>query len=80
MVLYKGQSSLKQFMLKKPIKRVFKVWYRCDSKNGYTCNFQVYTGKVVDDTTEKNLGARVVKDLSEAIRDKNHQLYFDNIF
>ena len=46
MVLYKGQSSLKQFMPKKPIKRGFKVWCRCDSKNGYTCSFQVYTEKI----------------------------------
>ena len=66
-------------MPKKPIKQGFKVWCRSDSKNGYTCSFQVYTGKV-GDTTEKNLGARVVKDLSEPIRGKNHQLYFDNLF
>ena len=79
MVVYKGQSSLKQFMPKKPIKRGFKVWCRCDSKNGYTCSFQVYTGKV-GQTTEKNLGARVVKDLSESLRGKNYHLYFDNFF
>lgn len=40
------------------------------------CDFQVYTGKV-GDTTEKNLGARVVKDLSEHIKGKNY-LYIDN--
>ena len=79
MVIYKGQSSLKQYMPKKPIKRGFKVWCRCDSKNGYTCSFQVYTGKI-GNTTEKNLGARVVKDLSAPIKGKGYHLYFDNFF
>ena len=60
-------------MPKKPIKRGFKVWCRCDSKNGYTCSFQVYTGKI-GNTTEKNLGARVVKDLSAPIKGKGYHL------
>lgn len=79
MVLYKGQSSLKQYMPKKPIKRGFKVFCRCDSRNGYSCSFQLYTGKV-GQATETNLGARVIKDLSEAIRGKNYHLYFENFF
>ena len=79
MVGFKGRSSLKQYLPKKPIKRGFKVWCRSDSKTGYTCAFQVYTGKV-GDTTEKNLGARVVKDLSKDIKDKNYFVFFDNFF
>jgi len=39
----------------------------------------VYTGKV-GQTTEKNLGARVVKDLSKPLRGKIYHLYFDNFF
>jgi len=77
MVVYRGQSSLKQCMLKKPIKRGFKVWCSCDSKNGYTCDFQAYTGKV-GNATKKKLGARVVKDLSVVAKD--FHLYFDNFF
>ena len=50
------------------------MWCRSDSKPGYTCAFQVYTGKV-GDTSEKTLGARVVKDLSKDIKDKT-TLYF----
>ena len=57
-VVYKGQSFLKQIMPK----RGFKVWCRCDSKNGYTCSFQVYTGKV-GQTTEKNLGEIFVQSI-----------------
>ena len=56
MVGFKGRSSLKQYVPKKPTKRGIKVWCRSDSKNGYTCAFQVYTGKQ-GDSTEKNLGA-----------------------
>jgi len=43
-VVYKGQSSLKQYMPKKPTKRGFKVWCRCEGKNGFTSCFQVYAG------------------------------------
>ena len=50
------------------------MWCWSDSKTGYTCAFQVYTGKV-GDSTEKNLGARVVKDLSKDNKDKT-TLYF----
>ena len=44
-----------------------------------TCCFQVYTGKV-GDTSEKNLGARVVTDLSKDVLNKGFHLYFDNFF
>ena len=79
MVGFKGRSSLKQYVPKKPTKRGFKVWCRCDSRNGYSCAFQVYAGKH-GSTTEKNLGARVVKDLAEDIQGKNYFLFFDNFF
>ncbi|GLV38185.1 hypothetical protein CBL_12831 [Carabus blaptoides fortunei] len=46
----------------KPIKRGYKVWIRAD-ESGSACQFQVYTGKV-NDTAEKELGSRVVKDLT----------------
>lgn len=34
MVKYKGRSSIKQYMPKKPIKRGFKIWMIADSKSG----------------------------------------------
>ena len=43
-----GRSSLKQYMPNKPTKRVYKIWCSCYDRNGYTCCFQVYTGKVGD--------------------------------
>lgn len=39
---------------------------------------QVYTGK--DNTAEKGLGTRVVKNLTTPLRGKYHNVYFDNFF
>ena len=61
MVKFIGRFTLKQYMPKKPIKRGFKVWVRADSHNGYISDLDVYTGR--DDSTETNLGAKVVKKL-----------------
>ena len=27
-----------------PLSMDYKVWCLCDAKNGYTCNFEIYTG------------------------------------
>ena len=77
MIKFKGRSSLKQYMPKKPIKRAYKVWMRCD-ESGFACQFEIYMGKTKD--AEKNLGERVVKLLSEKLYGKNHRLYMDNYF
>ena len=72
MVPYKGRSSLKQYMPKKPVRRGLKVWMRADSINGYVSQFQVYIGR---ETSAESLGARVVKDLT-----KHHHIFCDNFF
>lgn len=79
MVGFKGRSSLKQYMPLKPVKRGYKIWCRCDPTNGFTCSFQVYTGKA-EYATEGNLGSKVVFAVSESILDKGYHLYFDNFF
>lgn len=78
MIRFKGRSSMRQYMPMKPIKRGYKCWARCDSKNGYLHQFQFYTGKT-GTTTEENLGYRVVLDLSENLP-ANTLLAFDNYF
>ena len=45
MVKYKGRSSIKQYMPKKPIKRGFKIWMIADADTGYVLKFNVYEGK-----------------------------------
>lgn len=77
-ILFKGRSSLKQYIPNKPIKRGYKVWLRA-SASGYVDDFQIYTGKV-GGLPEKNLGPRVIKDLTNSLSGKNHRVYFDNYF
>ena len=79
MVPFKGRSSLKQFMPKKPVKRGIKVWMRADSQNGYVSAFEVYTGKK-GDSVEHDLGAKVVKNLTEKLHNTYRHVYFDNYF
>ncbi|KAB0804596.1 hypothetical protein PPYR_01566 [Photinus pyralis] len=78
MIKFKGRSSLKQYLPKKPIKRGFKVWCLADG-SGYLSKFQIYTGKQ-DNNVEKALGPRVVKDLCSGLENKGHRIYFDNYF
>ena len=60
---------MKQYMPKKPVRRGLKVWMRADSMNGYVSEFQVYVGK--EKSSEKGLGARIVKDLTRKITHRN---------
>ena len=46
MIAFKGRSSMKQYVPKKPVKRGFKVWVRADAVSGYVSELDVYTGKV----------------------------------
>ena len=78
MVPYKGRSSLKQYMPKKPVRRGLKVWMRADSINGYVSQFQVYVGR--ETSAETGLGARVVKDLTQNLVGKHHHIFCDNFF
>ena len=78
MVKFKGRSTMKQYMPQKPIKQGYKVWVRSDM-NGYVCEFQIYTREIAN-VAEKNLGERVIKNLSQTLKNKNYHIYFDNYF
>jgi len=78
MIKYKGRSSMKRYMPAKPIKRGYKVWVRAD-ENGFVTRFQIYTGKS-GNTSEKLLGARVIKDLTSDLKHLYYEIYFDNYF
>ncbi|XP_046678176.1 piggyBac transposable element-derived protein 4-like isoform X1 [Homalodisca vitripennis] len=80
MVAFKGRTSLKQFMPKKPIKRGFKIWVCACSETGYVLTFQVYTGKKKDGSPEEKLGERVVLDLTTPYLGLGHCVYYDNFF
>ncbi len=79
MIPFKGRSSLKQYMPKKPVKRGIKVWTRAEALNGYISAFEVYTGKK-GNAVEKALGAKVVKTLTEELYNTYRHVYFDNFF
>ena len=63
----------------KLIKRGIKVWILGDSSNGYFSRLDVYTSKK-ENSVEHNLGARVVKQLTNDFQNKWHQVFFDNFF
>lgn len=75
MVKFKGRSTQKQYM---PIKPGFKVWVMSDSHNGYIADLYVCTCR--EDSTETNLGAKVVKKLSRPLVGGNYHQSFDNFF
>ena len=79
MIAFKGRSCMKQYMPNKPTKRGFKVWVRSDSKCGYICQMEFYTGKH-GDRVEVGLGANVVSRLSESLVGNYYSLYMDNYF
>ena len=69
---------MKQYLPMKPVKRGFKVWAMADALNGYLYDFNVYTGATGE--REMALGEKVVLMLSEPLKGKHHQLFFDNYF
>ena len=69
---------MKQYLPMKPVKRGFKVWAMADALNGYLYDFNVYTGATGE--RETGLGEKVVLTLSESIKGRHHQLFFDNYF
>lgn len=73
MVKFKGVTLLKQYMPMKPVKRGYKIWTRADSATGYVFEFDVYTGKRDDKTTEVGLGGNVVKRLTKKLIDEGYQ-------
>ena len=79
MVAFRGRLGFKQYLPLKPTKYGIKVWVRADPTNGYTNEFQVYTGKG-DGDGERGLASRVVLDMVQGIFHKNHIVNIDNFF
>ena len=80
MILFKGRSSLKQYMPKKPTKWGYKVWALVDCTTKYLVSFQVYEGKSEVDLSDLGLGGTVVKALVSPFEQQNHIIYCDNYF
>lgn len=68
MICFKWRSSLWGY----------KVRIRADV-SGYIDEFQIYSGKS-NETAEKQLGPRVIKDLTRSLMGKLYSVYFDKLF
>lgn len=79
MVGTRCRVSFIQFMPDKPQRFGIKLWALADSRNGYLCNFQIYTGKEAG-TAEVGLAYRVVYDLMQPYLNKGYKLYTDNFY
>ena len=75
----RGRVPFKTYIPTKPGKYGIKIWVLADSKNGYLCNAQIYTGKQ-GNTVEKNQGQRVVLQLAEPYLNKGRTITADNFF
>ena len=81
MVKSKHRSGIRQYMKDKPTKWGLKLGVLADSENGYTVDFNVYTGKDADkDTSERGLGYDVVTKLMEPYLDQGYHLYLDTFY
>ena len=56
-----------------------KLWVLADSLNGYTYDFDIYTGKG-EPLHEQGLGYTVVMKLVSLLLDQGYNFYFDNFY
>ena len=81
MVKSKHRSGIRQYIKNKPTKFGIKLWVLADSSNGYTYNFNVYTGKDGNATKSGNgLGYDIVMKLSLPLLGQGYQIFFDNFY
>lgn len=81
MVKSKHRSGIRQFIPNKPTKWGIKLWVLADSLNGYTCDFDVYAGRNVNDPPSENgLAYDVVMRLTRTLAHQGYHVYFDNFY
>ncbi|XP_062393486.1 piggyBac transposable element-derived protein 4-like [Sardina pilchardus] len=81
MVKSKHRSGIQQYIKNKPTKWGIKLWVLADSLNGYTYDFDVYTGRKLNDAPSENgLGYDVVMRLTRSLAHQGYHVYFDNFY
>ncbi|KAL6100943.1 uncharacterized protein ACO6RY_07977 [Pungitius sinensis] len=81
LVPFRGRCPFRQYMPSKPAKYGIKTWVACDARSSYAWKMQVYTGKPTTGGgggPERNLGMRVVLDVTEGLAGRN--VTCDNYF
>lgn len=81
MIPFKGRSSLKQYLPKKPKKWGYKMWVRAGI-SGYVYCFELYQGASCTNSAVSECGAAgdVVLRLTHDLHGKNYKVYADNFF
>ncbi|XP_067625333.1 piggyBac transposable element-derived protein 4-like [Eurosta solidaginis] len=78
---YRGGTGFTQYIPSKPAKYGIKVWWVCDSISFYPLQGQIYTGMAQSGERERNVGERIVKDLSINLFDgSGRNIVCDNFF
>ncbi|XP_033855228.3 piggyBac transposable element-derived protein 4-like [Acipenser ruthenus] len=79
MVASKARLSMMQHIKDKPTKWGVKMFVLADSTNGYTCNFQIYTGKRAH-PTPNGLRYDTVMSVLDCNLGYGYKLYCDNFY
>ena len=79
MVKYTGHAVDKVVMLKRPIKKVFRIWSYSFSCCSYMCTFQVYQGSQVVVVTGKKTPAEGLANW-DLMAGLNHVLYCEKFY
>ena len=82
MIPTKNKLSIRQYIKDKPIKWGIKTFLLCESKTGYICDAEIYTGKCDNPTNIEVLGAtgNVVRRLLQDYQNKNYTVYTDRFY
>ena len=67
-----------QYLPSKPIKWGIKIWMQCDAESAYLHQFNIYL--IWEQNSANGLEYDVVMKLCHEIVNKNHCIYFDNLF
>ena len=79
MVRNRGRFTFKQFIKDKPTRWGMKLWVLADAANGYTYDFEVYTGKGLP-VSKNGLAFDVVMRLCKHLEKQGYHVYFDNFY
>jgi len=80
MIPFKGRSSLKQYLKKKPRKWGFKVFTR-SGVSGMMYDFEIYTGKKMNLAGDFGVSGNSVMRMVDSLPKERHfKVYFDNWF
>ena len=77
----KLRSGISQYIKNQPTKWGLKIWVLTDSSNGYTCDFDVYTGRDAGrQPSVHGLAYDVVMTLVQPLVNQGYHLYFDHFY